>query len=132
MKLHVCPWWLVYFHSSSLRKLVQNPYKILDDLVEPGQTVLDIGCGPGFFTVPMAEMVGENGRVIAADIQAKMLGFARRRAERAGLLSRIQKVFLRKSSVYSNRGAHSSWLNPRCMFLPKSSMRRFEWHVLSG
>ena len=36
-------------------------------------TVLDLGCGPGFFTVDMARMVGETGRVIASDLQDGML-----------------------------------------------------------
>ena len=34
---------------------------------------MDIGCGPGFFTLPIAQLVGENGRVIAADLQEGML-----------------------------------------------------------
>ncbi len=36
-------------------------------------TVLDFGCGPGFFSVELAQMVGESGRVIAADLQEGML-----------------------------------------------------------
>jgi ubiquinone/menaquinone biosynthesis C-methylase UbiE len=36
-------------------------------------TVLDIGCGPGLFSVEMAQMVGKSGRVIAADLQDGML-----------------------------------------------------------
>jgi ubiquinone/menaquinone biosynthesis C-methylase UbiE len=36
-------------------------------------TVLDLGCGPGYFTVELARLVGQGGRVIAADIQQKML-----------------------------------------------------------
>ena len=36
-------------------------------------TVLDLGCGPGFFSVDLALMVGKSGRVIATDMQEGML-----------------------------------------------------------
>jgi ubiquinone/menaquinone biosynthesis C-methylase UbiE len=41
--------------------------------IKEGMTVLDFGCGPGFFSIEMAKMVGESGRVIAADLQEGML-----------------------------------------------------------
>jgi ubiquinone/menaquinone biosynthesis C-methylase UbiE len=56
-----------------LRKWVHNPQKILRNYVKEGMTVLDVGCGPGFFSIPIATMVGKTGRVIAADLQAGML-----------------------------------------------------------
>jgi ubiquinone/menaquinone biosynthesis C-methylase UbiE len=51
----------------------------------PGQTVLDMGCGNGFYTLPMAKMVGTNGRVLAVDIQPEMLVMLRARAEQEGV-----------------------------------------------
>lgn len=51
--------------------------------------MVDLGCGPGFFTLPLAEMVGENGRVIAVDIQEEMLAKLRARSDKAGLSPRI-------------------------------------------
>lgn len=57
----------------SLRKWIHNPRKILDPYVGPGMTVLDFGAGPGFFTLEMARLVGESGKVIAADLQEGML-----------------------------------------------------------
>ncbi len=51
---------------------------------------IDLGCGPGYFTLPLAELVGETGSVIAADVQQEMLDRLRARAEKAGLLSRIR------------------------------------------
>ncbi len=56
-----------------LRKLVQNPRKILKSLIRPGMTVLDLGCGPGFFTIEIAKMLNGTGKVIAADLQEEML-----------------------------------------------------------
>jgi len=89
MTPHVCPWWLGYFLASPLRRLVEDPDKLLDGLITPGMTVLDVGCAMGFFTLPAARMVGASGRVIAVDIQQKMISALRRRAKRRGLLDRI-------------------------------------------
>jgi len=75
--------------STPLRRLVTDPRRILRGLVHPGDTVVDLGCGPGFFTLPLAEMVGETGRVVAVDLQSAMLDKVRARAERQGLLGRI-------------------------------------------
>jgi ubiquinone/menaquinone biosynthesis C-methylase UbiE len=69
--------------------LIQKPEKILDGLVKPGQTVADIGCGPGFFTLPMAKMVSEKGKVIAADLQQEMLDKLHARAAEKGLKNTI-------------------------------------------
>ena len=41
--------------------------------IEEGMTVLDVGCGPGFFPIEIAQMVGNSGRVIASDLQEGML-----------------------------------------------------------
>jgi len=59
--------------DNKIRRWIQNPYKILKPYIREGMTVLDIGCGPGFFTIDMAEMVGSSGRVIASDMQEGML-----------------------------------------------------------
>jgi ubiquinone/menaquinone biosynthesis C-methylase UbiE len=53
--------------------------------VEPGQTVCDMGCGNGFYSLQLAEMVGEKGQVIAVDIQREMLGYLRSRARIEGV-----------------------------------------------
>lgn len=90
MAHRVCPWWLGYFLASPLRRLAEKPEQILDGLITPGTTVLDAGCAMGFFTLPAARMVGDRGRVIAVDLQEKMLNSLRRRARRAGLGDRIE------------------------------------------
>ncbi|MGC8659011.1 MAG: class I SAM-dependent methyltransferase [Desulfomonilaceae bacterium] len=86
---HICPWWIGYLLASPLRKLFENPQKLLGPYISPGMTVLDYGCGMGFFTIPLAKMVGPSGKVIAVDIQAKMLDGVRRKAKRRQLAERI-------------------------------------------
>lgn len=82
---HVCPWWIGYFLVSPLRRLRESPEKILGPLVEPGMTVVDIGCAMGFFSLPLARMVGARGRVVCVDVQQRMLSTLVRRARRRGL-----------------------------------------------
>jgi ubiquinone/menaquinone biosynthesis C-methylase UbiE len=90
MAQFVCPRWLGYFLVSPIRRLLQNPEKILRPFVAPGMTVLEPGCGMGFFTLDLARLVGDEGRVVAVDIQPKMLQGLSRRARRAGLEQRIE------------------------------------------
>jgi ubiquinone/menaquinone biosynthesis C-methylase UbiE len=86
----VCPYWAGYLLINPLRKLFENPNKILGPFVQEEMIVLEPGCGMGYFTLPLARMVGPNGRIVAADIQPKMLSALRRRAQRAGLLDIIE------------------------------------------
>jgi len=72
-KNRVCPVALAGSLDNRLRRWVQNPLKILGPYIKEGMTVLDLGCGPGFFTIDIAQMVGRSGRVIAADLQEGML-----------------------------------------------------------
>ena len=90
MREHVCPWWLAYTFDHRLRTLVHNPKKLFGGYVRPGMTVLDIGCGLGFNALGLAGLVGPSGRVIAVDIQQKMLDGLMRRAKKQGLDGRIQ------------------------------------------
>ena len=86
---HVCPWWGGYFIDNSLRRWLHNPDKILGPYVRPDMTVMDIGCGMGMFSIAMARLVGDRGRVIAVDLQQKMLDVLMKRASAAGVADRI-------------------------------------------
>jgi ubiquinone/menaquinone biosynthesis C-methylase UbiE len=59
--------------DNRVRKFLHNPRKILSPYIKSGMTVLDVGCGPGVFSIEMAKLVGATGRVIAADLQEGML-----------------------------------------------------------
>lgn len=90
MEEHVCPWWLGYALASPLRRIGQEPASILAPWVSQGMIVLEPGCGMGFFSIPLARLVGASGRVVCVDLQAKMLAGMERRARRAGLSNRIE------------------------------------------
>ena len=85
----VCPWWLGYFLINPFRRWVQDPVKILKPWVTEGMTVLEPGPGMGFFTLDLARLVGPSGKVVAVDMQLRMLGTLRKRAKKAGLLDRL-------------------------------------------
>jgi len=89
MAKRVCPWWLGYLLASPLRRLAYKPAKILAPYVRPGMTVLEPGPGMGFFTLELARLVGASGRVIAVDVQPRMIAGLKRRAARAGVLERV-------------------------------------------
>jgi ubiquinone/menaquinone biosynthesis C-methylase UbiE len=72
-RIYVCPAEFAGSLDNSVRKLVHKPHRILETYISKGMTVLDLGCGPGFFTIDMAKLVGETGRIIAADLQQGML-----------------------------------------------------------
>ena len=86
----VCPWWLGYALVSPMRRLLESPERLLGPYAGPGMTVVEPGCGMGFFSLPLARMVGPTGTVVCADLQPKMIAALQRRARRAGLLERIR------------------------------------------
>ena len=90
MNDRTCPWWLGYFLASPLRRIIQHPEKMLAPFVREGMTVMDLGCGMGFFSLALASLVGARGTVICVDLQQEMLDGLKRRAEKAGLLDRIR------------------------------------------
>jgi len=89
-KNRVCPVERAGHLDNRIRRWLQNPQKILGSYIEEGMTVLDIGCGPGLFSIEMARMVGESGRVIAADLQEGMLEKLRDKIKGTELEGRIR------------------------------------------
>jgi ubiquinone/menaquinone biosynthesis C-methylase UbiE len=76
---YICPSEAAGMLDNSFRKLVHHPQKILQPYIKSGMTVLDAGCGPGFFSIEIAKMLNSSGKVIAADIQEKMLDKIRKK-----------------------------------------------------
>ena len=104
MAQRVCPWWLGYFLASPVRRWIgiHNPEAFLKTYVRPGMTVLEPGPGMGFFTIPLARLVGASGRVIALDVQPKMLQVLRKRVERAGVSDRVETRLTSAASLGVN------------------------------
>ncbi len=99
----VCPWWLCFTFDNPIRKLLHNPETIVSPYVRPGNTVIDIGAGMGYFSIPLARLVGPAGHVTAIDVQAKMLASLASRARRFGVSERIKPYLADSDSL----GSHS-------------------------
>ncbi|MBM4341258.1 MAG: class I SAM-dependent methyltransferase [Deltaproteobacteria bacterium] len=101
----VCPWWLCFTFDNPLRKLLHNPEAILSPYVHPGDCVIDIGAGMGYFTIPLARLVGPEGHVIAIDVQEKMLSALRSRAKKHGVSERIEGYLASQKSLGNHEKA---------------------------
>jgi len=78
---------------------MQDPARMLAPYVREGMTVIEPGPGMGFFTLELARLAGPSGRVIALDIQPRMLTALKRRARKAGLLERVDARLVQPDSM---------------------------------
>ncbi len=70
----------------TLYRLFVNPYPRLTGAgLRPGQVVLEVGCGPGFFTIPAAEIIGMRGHLYTLDINPAAVEHVKQRVEGKGL-----------------------------------------------
>jgi ubiquinone/menaquinone biosynthesis C-methylase UbiE len=95
----VCPVGLANSLDGKIRRWLQDPQKILSPFVREGMTVLDLGCGPGFFSIELARMVGRNGRVVSADLQDGMLKKLSTRIRGTELEERIHLVKCERDKI---------------------------------
>ena len=86
----VCPAELSGSLDNSLRRLLQNPREILKPFIKEGMTILDLGCGPGYFSVEIAKLLNGSGKVIAADLQEGMLNKVKNKIKGTDLEQRIE------------------------------------------
>ena len=96
---HTCPIWVGYLLASPLRKLIENPDKILRPHVKEGMTALDVGSAMGFFSLPLAKLVNTKGKVICIDLQQKMLDSLVKRARKAGVAQNIETRLASESDL---------------------------------
>ncbi|WP_413831289.1 class I SAM-dependent methyltransferase [Desulfobacula sp.] len=87
--LRICPVEMAGSLDLKIRRWVQNPKKILKHYIQEGMHVLELGCGPGFFTIDIAQMIGKKGKVIAVDLQEGMLQKVRDKIKGTKLEKRI-------------------------------------------
>jgi 2-polyprenyl-3-methyl-5-hydroxy-6-metoxy-1,4-benzoquinol methylase len=95
----LCPWWFAYIFDNPVRRLLHKPERVIGPYVKEGMTALDIGCGMGHFSIGMAKLVGDVGKVISVDLQQKMLDKVRKRAERSGVAKRISLRLCRPDDI---------------------------------
>jgi len=99
MAEHVCPWYIGYFLINPLRRFLQDPDEILAPYVKPGMRVLEVGPGMGYFSLPIARLAGETGRVYCVDMEERMLSRLKKRSARAGLSGRIEPRLCSRASL---------------------------------
>ncbi len=98
-KNRVCPVELANSLDNKLRRWLQNPQKILSPFIKEGMKILDVGCGPGFFSVELAKMVGANGKVYAVDLQEGMLQKIQNKIRGTSLEKIIQLIKCEKDEI---------------------------------
>ena len=95
----VCPVGIAGGLDNRLRRWLQNPLKILKPYIKEGMTALDLGCGPGFFTVEIARLLNGTGQVVAADLQRGMLDKVWQKIKGTELEQRIKLHQCRSDSI---------------------------------
>jgi ubiquinone/menaquinone biosynthesis C-methylase UbiE len=95
----VCPPELAGSLDNSFRRIFQDPAKILQPYITEGIKVLDLGCGPGYFTTEIAKMLNGSGKVIAADLQKGMLDKVRKKIKGTPLEQRIELHKCEKNTI---------------------------------
>ena len=79
-------WTITLMHDNPLLPIFRNPYKLLRAAgLRQGQKVLEVGCGPGFFTIPAAKIVGEEGLIYAIDVNPFAIRRVKNKIAKEGL-----------------------------------------------
>ncbi len=73
-----------------IRRLIFPPEKFVSQFVSEGKVVADLGCGPGYFTLPIAKIVGHNGKVYAVDFDARQIKRLTEKAANKGYAETIE------------------------------------------
>jgi ubiquinone/menaquinone biosynthesis C-methylase UbiE len=76
--------------AKPIRYLFETPTRLLKGYIKHGMTVLDVGCGAGYYSLGMAQSVGPKGRVISVDTQPEAIATLMKKAEQVGLSERIE------------------------------------------
>ncbi len=96
---HRCPPWFCFTFDNRFRRLIHDAAKLFSPYVREGFTVLDLGAGKGYFSIPLARLVGESGRVYAADVEPKMLQAIEKRARKARVAERVSTLLVRPDAL---------------------------------
>ncbi len=90
-------------HDESGRRQWQNPDAILVEIgLRSGMTFVDVGCGGGFFAIPAAKIVGEEGRVYGVDVDSEAIAFLNEEVSKQNLTNVILKEGKAEDTVFCN------------------------------
>lgn len=99
----VCPAEYAGGLDSGLRRKLQNPSKFLEPFIHKGMSVLDFGCGSGFCTLDIANLLDGDGEVVGADLQQGMLDRVQQKLDSFSQKSLVTLHKCNESSVGLNR-----------------------------
>ena len=86
-------WMITFMHDNPLLPLFKNPYRLLEAAgLKQGQKVMEVGCGPGFFTIPAAKIVGKDGLVYAVDVNQRAMMRVEEKMQKYGIAN-IKPIF---------------------------------------
>lgn len=121
----VCPAESSGFLDMKLRKLFQNPKKILKPYIKKNMNVLDVDCGPGFFTIKISELLYWTGKVVGADLQEEMLLKVKNKVEKL----KLNNVELHKTEKKFDKFKWKSWFCFNFLYAPWSSRSKqiYKW-----
>jgi ubiquinone/menaquinone biosynthesis C-methylase UbiE len=77
----------LFAHDNPFRRLFMPPRRFVESFVAKDQAVADVGCGPGFYTLPLAERAGSGGKIYAVDSDEKAIRAVERKADELGIRS---------------------------------------------
>ncbi len=73
-------------HDNPILPIFRSPERLLAAAgLKTGQSVLEVGCGPGFFTIPAAAIVGAQGKIYAVDVHPAAIARVKKRLESGGI-----------------------------------------------
>lgn len=107
-RMHLpCPAWLYWLvERDNPFSKINRASTIVENLdLQEGMTVLDVGCGPGRITIPIAIKVGPTGEVVALDIQSQMLDKVKIKAQNAKLMN----IKFLEAAIGSNNLEHNKF-----------------------
>ena len=79
-------WMISLMHDNPLLPILKNPYRLLETAgLGLGQKVMEVGCGPGFFTIPAAKIVGTGGIVYAVDVNPRAIKRVEEKVRKYGI-----------------------------------------------
>lgn len=84
--VHKISFSMISFVHETLYGIFRDPFKaLLSAGIKEGQSVLEVGCGPGFFTIPAGRMVGDKGEVVSIDVNPVAVAHVKQKAEEENL-----------------------------------------------